>query len=241
MLCLSATHHLICSNSNLSYTTIINRENLLKEVTYIEHIKTRRTYSQIEQDIMVEKFFNKKMGGYFLDVGAYDGETLSNTYMLERMYGWNGICIEPLPDKFTLCNAIRRAKCYNYAVYNENDKKLSFIKADVLSGIASDIDCHKHILNNEQIEVTTKTLTYILEDAQAPTYIDYMSLDTEGSEFEILKNIDFSKYTIGYIDIEHNYIEPRRTQMRDFLLSKGYIYKAENRWDDIYIHNSIYI
>ena len=53
-----------------------------------------------------------------------------------------------------------------------------------------------------------------------------MSLDTEGSEFEILKNFDFEKYTFGLIDVEHNYCEPRRTEIKNLLLSKGYIYKG---------------
>ena len=66
-----------------------------------------------------------------------------------------------------------------------------------------------------------------------------MSLDTEGSELEILQNFDFEKYTFGLIDVEHNYVEPRRTKIMSLLLSKGYIYKGENEWDDMYKHNSV--
>ena len=61
-----------------------------------------------------------------------------------------------------------------------------------------------------------------------------MSLDTEGSEYEILKVFDFNKYKIGIIDIEHNFVEPRRTMIRDLLLEKGYKYIGENKWDDTY-------
>uniref|UniRef100_A0A6C0HPS2 Methyltransferase FkbM domain-containing protein n=1 Tax=viral metagenome TaxID=1070528 RepID=A0A6C0HPS2_9ZZZZ len=66
-----------------------------------------------------------------------------------------------------------------------------------------------------------------------------MSLDTEGSELEILKNFDFGKYKFGLIDVQHNYNEPIRTEIKNLLLSKGYIYKGENKWDDMYKHNSI--
>ena len=66
-----------------------------------------------------------------------------------------------------------------------------------------------------------------------------MSIDTEGSELEIIKNFDFEKYTFGLIDIEHNYIEPRRTEIYNLLSSKGYVYEGENKWDDMYIHNSV--
>ena len=83
--------------------------------------------------------------------------------------------------------------------------------------------------------VRTKTLTTIMNENNAPTFIDYLSIDTEGSELKILEGIDFDKYTFGYINIEHNYVEPRRTQMRKKLLENGYKYLGENKFDDIYV------
>ena len=62
-----------------------------------------------------------------------------------------------------------------------------------------------------------------------------MSLDTEGTEFEILKGTDFSKYSFNYLSIEHNYKEPIRTNIRNFLKEKGYKLYKENSWDDDYI------
>ncbi len=70
-------------------------------------------------------------------------------------------------------------------------------------------------------------------------YIDYLSLDTEGSELEILKSVDLTKYTFGIIDVEHNYIEPRRTQIRELLESHGYEYIRANKFDDCYKHKSL--
>ena len=61
-----------------------------------------------------------------------------------------------------------------------------------------------------------------------------MSLDTEGSEYEILKVFDFNKYRIGWIDVEHNFVEPRRTMIKNLLLQNGYKYVGENYWDDSY-------
>ena len=69
--------------------------------------------------------------------------------------------------------------------------------------------------------------------------IDYISIDTEGSELEILKSVDFTKYTFGLIDVEHNFVEPRRTQIRQLLTSNNYQYIRENQWDDCYKHNSL--
>ena len=111
----------------------------------------------------------------------------------------------------------------------------------MLSGIAEHIDFHKSTVdsNKSTIQVNTISLLDVLEKAKAPSFIDYMSLDTEGSELEILKAFNFEKYTFGLIDVEHNYVEPRRSEIKTLLLSNGYIYKGENKWDDMYKHNSV--
>ena len=81
----------------------------------------------------------------------------------------------------------------------------------------------------------TITLNDLLEQSNAPLYIDYLSLDTEGSELEILKSVDFSRYKFGIIDVEHNFVEPRRSQIRNLLESNGYKFNVENNFDDNYI------
>ncbi len=62
-----------------------------------------------------------------------------------------------------------------------------------------------------------------------------MSMDTEGSELEILNSFDFQKYTFGLIDVEHNYTEPKRSEIKKLLEANGYLYKGENNWDDMYV------
>ena len=195
------------------------------------------SYSQIGQDVhVINIIYNGKRDGYFVDVGAHDGISLSNTYLLEKEYAWTGICVEPMPSIFTKMQEIRTAsKCYCCAVYSQDDLELEFVEADVLSGIVSHIDSHKWILQNSKIQVKTKTLTTLLNESNAPRYIDYLSLDTEGSELEILRGTDLDKYQFGYINVEHNYVEPRRSQMRQLLESKGYVYDGENNFDDNYI------
>lgn len=88
----------------------------------------------------------------------------------------------------------------------------------------------------DKVILKTKTLTEILDESNAPKYIDYLSLDTEGTELEILKGLDFSKYVIGYISIEHNF-RPLRNELRNYLQKNGYIFSRWNRFDDEYIHN----
>lgn len=201
--------------------------------------------SQIGQDLEVIKFYNNKENGFFIEIGASDGIELSNTYLLETQYKWKGICCEPIPERFEKCVKNRQNSiCYNEAVYNQSGLTLTFDIAnsyDLLSGISECIDAYKSYIgsNKKSIQVQTISLLDVLDRANAPSFIEYMSLDTEGSELEILKNFDFEKYTFGLIDVEHNYIEPRRTQIRNLLLSKGYIYKGENKWDDMYKHSSV--
>jgi FkbM family methyltransferase len=199
------------------------------------------TYSQIGQDLAVIKHYKNKRNGYFVEIGASDGIRYSNTYLLEKDFGWKGICVEALPEKFKELSKNRpTAVCVEKAVFNASDLTLKFDIAhsfDMLSGISNYITerfSDRVKSNCTTIDVQTITLTDLLKEANAPAFIDYLSLDTEGSEFEILKAHDFSKYKFGLIDVEHNYIEPTRTNIRDLLTSNGYSYKAPNSFDDCY-------
>jgi FkbM family methyltransferase len=203
------------------------------------------TYSQLGQDLSVIKFYNNKRNGFFVEIGASDGKELSNTYLLETEYGWSGICAEPIPSKFdTLIQNRPNSKCCNDAVYSESGLELLFDIAnnyDLLSGISDHIDKHKTDVEANKTQITVKTISFgdLLDKYSAPFFIDYLSLDTEGSELEILKSIDLKKYTFGLIDVEHNFVEPRRTNIRTLLETAGYIYVRENQFDDCYRHNSV--
>lgn len=193
----------------------------------------------------VLKFYNNKEGGFFVDIGANDGIEFSNTFLLERNYEWKGICAEPNPEVFKLLVKNRpNSLCCDAAIYSLSYKNLLFDVAnnyDLMSGLSDHLDVHKEYVNRDkkQIVVKTLTLTDLLDKAKAPSFIDYLSLDTEGSEFEILRATDFSRYTFGLIDVEHNFVEPRRTEIRNLLLSHGYVYLRENQFDDSYKHSSL--
>jgi len=198
------------------------------------------SFSQLGQDIAVLKFYNNKTDGFFIEIGASDGVEISNTYLLEKDYNWKGICVEPIPYRFEALLTNRpNSHCTNHAVYGVSNLDLIFdicIGGDGLSGISDHIDCYKQKVdaNKQQIIVKTISLNDLLEKYNAPPFIEYLSLDTEGSEFEILKSLDFNKYTFGLIDIEHNFVEPRRTQIRNLLTSNGYDFIRENHVDDCY-------
>ena len=202
------------------------------------------SYSQIGQDKNVVSFYKQKRNGFFVEIGAYDGVALSNTYALERYYDWNGICVEPLSYRYEQLIINRKAKCSNLAVYNKSDIDVSFdVEGDagMLSGINTHIDAHKYIVDKNKKTVTVKTISLndLLEKFSAPNFIEYLSLDTEGSEYEILKALDFEKWKFGLIDVEHNYIEPRRSLIKQLLCGNGYTYIGANHFDDSYVLTSL--
>jgi len=203
------------------------------------------SFSQLGQDVEVLRFYNNKKNGFFIEIGASDGIEISNTYLLEKDYDWKGICVEPIPYRFEALIKNRTiSHCSNNAVYRESGLELVFdicVGGDGLSGISEHIDCHKNQVdaNKQQITVNTISFNDLLQKYNAPLFIDYLSLDTEGSELEILKSVDLQKYTFGLIDVEHNFVEPRRTQIRELLTLNGYEFIRENYVDDSYKHSSL--
>ena len=201
-------------------------------------------YSQCGQDESIVKFYKGKKNGFFVEIGAADGIQLSNTYMLEKDYEWSGICVEAIPEQYTKLVSNRPgSSCCNMAVYNESNTTVSFDisnNCSLLSGINTHIDKHAEYVNSNKTTVSVQTISLndLLAKYNAPSFIDYLSLDTEGSEYEILKNFNFDNYTFGYIDVEHNQVEPRRTNIRRLLLDNGYAYIGENVHDDKYVHRS---
>jgi FkbM family methyltransferase len=203
-----------------------------------------KSYSQFGQDIYVmNNIFKGKREGFFIEAGAYTGIVDSNTYLMEKEFKWKGVCVEPNP-----CHAVelfknRKCHCYESALYSEDNKTLEFIDTSQFSapgiGGFTITNCHKHIGHCPRINVTTRRLDTLLNSVKAPHFIDFLSLDTEGSEFTILEKFDFEKYKFGYICIEHNHVEPGRRDIRQLLEKKGYVFHRENEVDDDYILKDI--
>lgn len=202
----------------------------------------RESYSQFAQDLNVLRYFGHKTHGFFVELGAGDGKDLSNTLLLERDYGWRGVLIEPNPSHLPSLLALRRNACISSGLcFSEAGRLVEFTFADHLSGISDSITRYTDILKNgnRTTLMTTTTLTRVLDECKAPALIDYLSLDTEGSELEILRGVDFSRYNFLYITVEHNHVEPQRSLLRQFLEGKGYQWYRQNNVDDDYVY-SIY-
>ena len=197
--------------------------------------------SQIGQDKYIsEHIFNNKKNGFFIELGATDGIALSNTYYFEKELGWNGLVIEPNPNYKEQLDKNRSCHKAYELVYSQRglNRNFSVVSCPELSGINNHLGNIGKCEVTENISLKTITLTELLDNINAPKYIDYLSLDTEGSELEILKGLDMKKYTIGYISVEHNYGH-LRGEIQKYLLTRNYFYSRWNKFDDEYIHNDL--
>lgn len=181
----------------------------------------------LELENKILQIFESKKNGYFVDIGAYDGVSISNTKILEDL-GWDGICIEPHPNVYKNLIQNRNCKCVNCAIWNE-DTKIKFLSlsgyTEMLSGILDSYDSRHynrimtelsiHGGQSEIIDIDAKRFDSIIDK----TEIDFLSIDTEGSELQILEQIDFDKYQIKVICIENNFHE---NKFNEFFFNKGY-------------------
>jgi len=184
--------------------------------------------SQVGQDEWVCKQLKHKRNGFFLDIGAYDGATLSNTHHLEHDLGWAGICIEPGLEEFKMLIKTRNCICINKAIYNKNTSVV-MASEGLLRGIKEHLQCEA--IGTEQTVVEAITMKKLLKDYDVPKMIDYISLDTEGSEPEILAEFPFDKYEVSLWTIEHNaYLDggKLKEKVRKIMTKNGYLMVPES-------------
>ena len=125
---------------------------------------------------------------------------------------------------------------FKEAVDAVGGNKVHFAAAGELGGISNYLDRWKDTVKDAKtVELTTVTLGNVLERANAPSFIHFMSLDIEGAEFEALRGFPFDHYKLGSIAIEHNNEEPKRTQIEELLKTKGYTKAHTWMQDDFYL------
>lgn len=204
--------------------------------------------SQVGQDQWVYSIIGDKKDGFFVELGAVDGVYCSNTYYFEKVAQWDGICIEPNPVYKDDLEKNRNCKKSFYCISDTDDKEIDFNVNGAVSGIIHSKGAF--VKNNSIIKIKTKTLQSVLQMYNAPKVIDYLSLDVEGHEYDVLKDFPFHEYIIHCITVEHN--EPHqggelRMKLRELLTSHSYIFIKGNDdvqgWkhgpiDDYYIHSS---
>lgn len=201
--------------------------------------------SQILQDLWVLYMLSEKRDGYFVEFGACDGSLLSNTKLLEESYGWTGILAEPNPVWQTDLAANRKAEISNLCVAARSHETVDFLSIDNLPELSRVLDIvpddvHERNGNRDQqthYRVETISLLDLLDKHNAPKVIDYLSLDTEGSEFEILNAFDYDAYKFRLITVEHAGETSKREKICQLLEENGYHrwLPELTRWDDWYV------
>jgi FkbM family methyltransferase len=204
-------------------------------------------YSQSGQDKFINNlFFRNKRNGFFVEIGAYNGIDGSNCYFFEKFLGWGGIAIEPSLNQFLLLLKNRNCKCINKAITSKNEK-IEFI--DIIKGYTqmSGVNNSLYQRTLEMINkdprslldkkiIETSTFSEILEKNY---FIDYLSIDVEGGEQDIIESINFDLYKIKVLSIENNH--PNQINYEKYLSSKGFCYIDNVGVDEIYFNKKYFI
>ena len=202
--------------------------------------------SQNLQDLIVLDLFGFKRNGVFIEAGACDGILNSNTFLLEKNYEWTGLLVEPIKEYYLQLEQNRDVIISNVALSQVNNQQLDFLitPSKDLSTIKGYEDNDFHSGNRKNYNITkvpTKTLDQLIVENLQNIEIDFLSLDTEGSEFDIIKSLDLLKHRINVICVEHNF-SMNRDLIHNHLLENNY--KKLNfpflQIDDFYILNTFF-
>lgn len=192
---------------------------------------------------VIEDVYNGKRQGFFVELGAFNGIDVSNTYVLEKQYGWSGICIEADPDNFARLVKERNCTCVQACVDGAS-ADVDYLYDRAWGGIVGDDTDIRPDEAARSIEIArsegrlttvqTKTLQQILQEYNAPKFIDFFSLDVEGAETRILRDFDFDEYVFGALVIERTSEELNETLFRN-----GYKFVRLRVGDSFYVHESL--
>jgi len=200
-------------------------------------------YGAGSQDIYVADLLGRPEHGTFVDIGANDGVTISNTLYFEKDLGWNGLAIEPIPAAYAKLRSNRRCHTLN-ACISDSEGTAEFLevegRAQMLSGLVTKYD-EQHL---RRIDRSIKRLGGTVKKTKVECIrigtalarfnidrIDFLSLDTEGGELDILKDINFAEIPIRVISVENNYFT---FAIRDYLNNFGFSHMGTIGVDEIY-------
>lgn len=205
-------------------------------------------FSQYGQDRYLDgEVFKGKERGFFVDIGANDGVTFSNSLFFEKERKWDGVCIEPLPAVFQKLTGNRSCRCYECAI-SDGEGEADFIHVDgppeMLSGLEKNYH-RRHLRRVKRelrrcgrgerkvITVRTRTLQSIMGEMGVDR-VDFCSIDTEGSEMSIVKSIDFDRIRIECLVIENNY---RTMALGWHLRTRGYVKLRRLGKDEVFLRD----
>ena len=241
----------------LLHTAIIKEALFTEEMellaNFIESLrdKSKIVKSQLLQDAFASFIVSDLFDKTFLEFGATDGVSLSNSYMLENELGWTGILAEPSPQwhkklKYNRPNTQIITEC----IWKSSGEKLDFFVSDV--GVLSTLVDFKYsdlssmpgntkirIKDGKVVKVETISINEVMETNFNGNSPSYVSIDTEGSEYEILNSLDFEKYRPVVFTIEHNFTN-LQNKIDALMISKGYtrVFRELTSFDAWYVLNN---
>ncbi len=193
-------------------------------------------FSQNGEDFLLWRFFRERDRGFFVDVGAFDGGHLSNTLTFETQ-GWSGICIEPHPEYFGMCQRARpRSICLNVACVGSDALTSVPFYMETL-GLLSGLDPNRdedvqaryrgrgmEFGGFRQVLVPAATLNSILQEHLAVGHsVDFISIDVEGTELDVLQGLDLEQFRPRVLVVESSTPHARLSLETYLVRSHGYI------------------
>ena len=209
-----------------------NKDLLKKFIKSFDSLKNIK--SQLYQDVFASFIIGNKFEKTFLEFGATDGLELSNSYMLENSDSWKGVLSEPSPQWHELLKKNRKnTKIITKCIWSESGKKLDFFMSDVgvLSTINEFLESDKSSMPGNTLErkksgkvisVETISLNDVIKEYFNNVSPSYISIDTEGSEYEILKTFSLDVYRPKVFTIEHNFTN-YQNKIDQLMESQNYI------------------
>ena len=215
-------------------------------------------YGQHLQDkYLNEVFFKNKINGYFVDLGSNNGIYINNSFFFEKNLNWKGLCVEPHPNLFlTLIENRTKSKCLNIGAgivnglftfkkiietCNSLDKDLPSCWSGILENYSEshamrvDDWIFKFNATYELVTIDVLNINEILNQTESFD-IDFLSMDIEGNELEILKAIDWKKFNIKVVLVENN---DNECTFRNFMKTVDYNFITRIGFDDVYAKNGV--
>lgn len=215
-----------------------------------KRLRRGKYHSLNELDRKLEKYVDYD-NGYFVELGANDGVTQSNSLYFEKHRGWRGLLVEPTPHNFLKCRNNRAARsrifcaaCVSFE-YEQEFVRIAYsnlmsapvnLESDIIDPVAHAKLSERFLRDQElvfEFGAVARTLNDLLLTASAPALVDFLSLDVEGAELEVLKGIDHERFRFKYLLIEcrdfarlNNYLEGHGYAFIERLSGQDYLFTS---------------
>lgn len=244
---LAAYKQVCLKKEKIIYDDHFSQPPILPDTAGSDWLVTAEGMSQLDQDHWVARTYGFQFGaGFFVEIGGDDGVYNSNSWMLEQLFGWGGIIVEANPSLCRKISEVRNVPCVNAAISSKNGEALEFVDAGPLGGLVDFLQSDIHQTTRQQaieqgqvIKVDGVSGGSCFERNSVPKLIHYLSVDTEGSEVDVLRSIDFNEWKACLISVEHAGQEDKRKEVMSYLESFGY--QRRRIWFEDWFYNPQYL